>query len=90
MSIDLLHKALVAATKELEADHSWSFGADGSSSDYSGLAPEFLEVFYKHLSPLFNMSEINKQRIIQLRARHAAIDVELAELGAQILEGTAV
>lgn len=80
MNKDLLHKALGAAAKDLEANHEWFFGQDGNRSDYFGLDPTFLEVFHKHISPLLDMEEVNKRRITQLYARRDALNAELASL----------
>lgn len=83
MNKDLLYKALSTAAKELEHNHGWYFGSGGVNSDYSEIDPEFLAVCYKHIHPLLDMSEVNKQRIVQLQARRAALDIELSSLEEQ-------
>jgi hypothetical protein len=77
-----LEDALAAAAAEMEANYEWTFGLGGALSTSTELDPDFIEVMTKHLLPLLDHEVMLTARIAKLKATRAAVDVELAELGA--------
>jgi hypothetical protein len=77
-----LDSALKAAADELELKYDWTFGPDGAASRYSEVDPVFIEVMTKHLLPLLDHDVMLAARVAKLKAVKAAVDTELAELGA--------